>query len=196
MRRHDKYVNKFCAKQVENKQASRFNGFLKHFFGGPQPIQSYLFDRTFVHWWIKDKKTKIVKEVPCTRILPELIPELIQTGATKPGPKRYPNRNTFEAKQSAMNRYYAGLARDLADPYSMKARERTTRRFQPMLHRMDLAKMGHVFFHDPSDIGDKGKGKGKGKRRGTEEFWTGGLVAAGLNVGPYTCRHHHPGPEI
>ena len=178
----------YSAKQVENRQASRFNAFLKHDFGGPQPIQSYLFDRTFVHWWIEDKKTKIVREVQCTRILPELIPELIQTGATKPGPKRYPNRNTFEAKQSAMNRYYAGLARDLADPYSMKARKRTTRRFQPMLHRMDRARMGHLYFHDPSDRGDKGKGKGKGKRRGTEEFWTERLVAAGLYVGPYTSR--------
>ena len=188
MRRHDKYVLKLCAKQVDNRQASRFNAFLKHDFGGPQAIQSFLFDRTFVHWWIKDKKTKIVKEVPCTRILPELIPELIQTGATKPGPKRYPNRHTFEAKQSAMKRYYAGLARDLADPYSIQARARTTRRFQPLLHRMDHVRMGHLYFHDPSDRGDKGKGKGKGKRRGTEEIWTGRLVAAGLNVGPYTCR--------
>ena len=179
----------YSAKQVENRQASRFNAFLKHDFGGPQPIQSYLFDRTYLHWWIEDKKTKIVREVQCTRILPELIPELIQTGATKPGPKRYPNRNTFEAKQSAMNRYFAGVVRDLATPYSIRARARTTRHFQPMLYRMDDARMGRLYFHDPSDSrGDKGKGKGKGKRRRTEEFWIERLVAAGLDVGPYTSR--------
>ena len=185
---------KLCAKQVNNRQSSRFNGFLKHYFGGTQCIQSYLFDRTFVHWWIQDKKDKsIVKEVQCTRILPELI----QTGATKPDNdvKHYPNRKTLEAKKSATKRYYAGLARDLADPYSIQARARTTRRFTSLLHRMNDARMGNLYFHDPSDKGDKGKGKGK--RRGTEEFWTGRLVAVGLNVGPYTCRRrHHPGPEI
>ena len=189
MRRHDKYVLKLCAKQVDNRQASRFNAFLKHDFGGPQAIQSFLFDRTFVHWWIKDKKTKIVKEVPCTRILPELIPELIQTGATKPGPKRYPNRNTFAAKQSAMHRYFKGFVRDLATPYSIQARARTTPHFQHMVNRMNDARMGRLYFHDPSaSRGDKGKGKGKGKRRRTEEFWTERLVAAGLYVGPYTSR--------
>ena len=178
-----------CAKQVDNRQASRYNAWLRNDFGGPHAIQSFLFDRTYLHWWIKDKKTKIVKEVPCTRILPELIPELIQTGATKPGPKRYPNRTTFAAKQSAMHRYFKGFVRDLATPYSISARARTTRHFQPLLYRMDHARMGRLYFHDPSDSrGDKGKGKGKGKRRRTEEFWTERLVAAGLYVGPFTSR--------
>ena len=88
---------KICAKQVDNRQASRFNAFLKHDFGGPQAIQSYLFDRTFVHWWIEDKKTKIVKEVQCTRILPELI----ETGAPKPDHyvKHYPKQKNFVGEE-------------------------------------------------------------------------------------------------
>ena len=123
-----------------------------------------------------------------------MIPELIQTGATKP--KHYPNRKTLEAKKSATKRYYEGLARDLAEPYSIQARARTTHRFTSLLKRMNDARLGNLYFHDPSHKGDKGKGKGKGKEMPTEELWTGKLVVAGLNVGPYTCRHHHPGPEI
>ena len=37
---------KLSSKQVNTRQASRFNGFLKHYFGGTQCIQSYLNDRT------------------------------------------------------------------------------------------------------------------------------------------------------
>ena len=44
---HDKYGLKCSARQVEQRQGSRFNGFLKYYFGGSQCIQSYLKDRTF-----------------------------------------------------------------------------------------------------------------------------------------------------
>ena len=97
---------------------------------------------------------------------------------------------------AARKRYFEGLARDLADPNSEQARARKTRRFAGLLQRMNDAWEGKVYFHDPSHKGDKGKGKGKGKEMPTEELWTERLVAVGLNVGPYTCRHHHPGPEI
>ena len=51
--------------------------------------------------------------------------------------------------------------RDLADPNSAKAQARKTRRFAGLLHRMDDAREGKAYFHDPSHKGDKGKGKGK-----------------------------------
>ena len=46
-RAYDKDVLKVCARQVEQRQGGRFNGFLKYYFGGTQCIQSYLKDRTF-----------------------------------------------------------------------------------------------------------------------------------------------------
>ena len=147
-------------------------------------------DRTFEHWWTKDNE-----EVQCNRILPELDET---KGATKPDSdvKPYPNKKTWWAKKSATKRYFEGLARDLADPNSEQARARKTRRFAGLLQCMNDAWEGKVYFHDPSHKGDKGKGKGKGKEMPTEELWTKRLVAAGLDVGPYTYRHHRPGPEI
>ena len=44
---HDKYGLKCSARQVEQRQGSRFNGFLKYYFGGSQCISSYLKDRIF-----------------------------------------------------------------------------------------------------------------------------------------------------
>ena len=131
-----------CAKQVDNRQASRFNEFLKETFGGRQCIQSYLKDRTFQQW--NDNQ-----EVQCNRVIP------------------------ISAQEQALDK---------------------TRRFTGLLQRMDDARKGKAYFHDPSHKGDKGKGKGKGKEMRIADRWTKGLVAAGLDVGPYTDRRR--GPEI
>ena len=89
--------------------------------------------------------------------------------------------------------YFEGLARDLAGPISAQEQALDkTRRFTGLLQRMDDAREGKAYFHDPSHKGDKGKGKGKQMR--IADRWTKGLVAAGLDVGPYTDRRR--GPEI
>ena len=127
-------------------QIRRFNGFLRKMFGGAQCIQSYLKDRTFQHWWTKDKfgGTQCVQ---CNRILPVLGHGILCKTKPDSDIKRYS--------------YFEGLARDLADPNSAKAQARKTRRFAGLLHRMDDAREGKAYFHDPSHKGDKGKGKGK-----------------------------------
>ena len=164
---------KCSSRQIEQRQTGRFNGFLRDYFGGTQCIQSYLKDRTFQHWW-KDNE-----EVQCNRILPVLGHGILCKTKPDSDIKRYS--------------YFEGLARDLADPNSAKAQARDeTRRFAGLLQRMDDAREGKAYFHDPSHKGDKGKGKGKQMR--IADRWTKGLVAAGLDVGPYTDRRR--GPEI
>ena len=141
MRRHDKYVMKLCAKQVDNRQASRFNEFLKETFGGRQCIQSYLKDRTFQQW--NDNE-----EVQCNRVIPVLGHGILCKTKPNSDIRRYS--------------YFEGLARDLADPISAQEQARDeTRRFTGLLQRMDDAREGKAYFHDPSHKGDKGKGKGK-----------------------------------
>ena len=147
---------KLCAKQVDNRQASRFNEFLKETFGGRQCIQSYLKDRTFQQW--NDNE-----EVQCNRILPVLGHGILCKTKPDSDIKRYSNRKNWWTQAAARRRYFEGLARDLADPNSAKAQARKTRRFAGLLHRMDDARESKAYFHDPSHKGDKGKGKGKGK---------------------------------
>ena len=131
---------KLSSRQIDQRQAGRFNGFLKHYFGGTQCIQSYLKDRIFQQW--NDNE-----EVQCNRILPVLGHGILCKTKPDSDIKRYS--------------YFEGLARDLADPNSAKAQARKTRRFAGLLHRMDDAREGKAYFHDPSHKGDKGKGKGK-----------------------------------
>ena len=56
---------KLSDKEVNNRQASRFNEFLNGTFGGRQCIKSYLKDRTFQQWNDND-------EEQCTRFIPYL----------------------------------------------------------------------------------------------------------------------------
>ena len=134
---------KCSSRQIEQRQTGRFNGFLREIYGGTQCIQSYLKDRTFQHFWLKDNK-----KVQCNRILPVLRHGILCKTKPDSDIKRYS--------------YFEGLARDLADPNSAKAQARDeTRRFTGLLQRMDDAREGKAYFHDPSHKGDKGKGKGK-----------------------------------
>ena len=124
-------------------QRGRFNGFLRQIFGGAQCIRSYLKDRTFQQW--NDNE-----EVQCNRVIPVLGHGILC--------KTMPNSDIGRYS------YFEGLARDLAGPISAQEQARDeTRRFTGLLQRMDDAREGKDYFHDPSHKGDKGKGKGKGK---------------------------------
>jgi hypothetical protein len=190
-RAHDKYVLKMSARQVEQRQGSRFNGFLKYYFGGSQCLKSYLKDR---------------------RCGPRMLP-LMTDGDGEPGEQRkpdskivlYSNTKNWWVAAAARKRYFEGLVRDLQDPDSELAKQRKTWRFAQLLRRMEDARRGRTYFHDPApapepyDKGEgkgssegKGQSKGKDKGKGTiQERWTGQLVAAGLDVGPYTDRRRH-----
>ena len=176
-RAHDKYVLKCSARQVEQRQGSRFNGFMKYYFGGSQCIQGYLRNRTFG---------------------PRMLPLLGEDWANKPDAevKRYSNKKSPHQAYAARKRYFEGLLRDLEDPGSEKAQRRKTRRFSGLLRRMEDARQGRAYFHDPAQPSgkDKGESKGKGQGKGkvsTTERCTAALVAAGLDVGPYTDRRRH-----
>ena len=171
-RAHDKYVLKMSARQVEQRQGSRFNGFLKYYFGGSQCLKLYLKNRSFG-----------------TRILPQLIGDHAGDPGVQHKPdsevKRYTNTRNWWVAAKARKRYFENLVRDLQDPDSESAKQRKTRRFAQLLLRMDEARRGRRFFHNPPQ-----KGMGKG-RETVSERWTGQLVAAGLDVGPYTDRRRH-----
>ena len=111
--------------------------------------------------------------------------------------KRCTNRQNPRRAALARKHYFEGLVCDLNDPYSEQAKRRKTHRFVGMLQRMHDAREGTAFFHDPPSHGrghgtkGEGKGQGKGQDKGqvrTQERWTAGLVAAGLDVGPWTDR--------
>ena len=172
-RAHDKYVLKCSHRQVEQRQSSRFNGFLKYYFGGSQCLQSYLKDRTFG---------------------PRVLPALREDLGKKPDEQvvLYSNKKSARVAGAARVRYFEGLARDLADPTSDKAKQRKTLRFTGLLQRMEHARQGRVYFHDPAPQ-DKGKDKGKGKGPSIQERWTGQLVSAGLDVGAFTDRRQPQG---
>ena len=197
-RAHEKYKLKFSARHIDQRQGSRFTGFLKHYFGGTQCIQSYLKDRTFLHWYSKKKG-----HVDCTRILPALSEEDQAKAATKKPDdeiKRYSNKRSAKVQAKARRRYFEGLARDLANPNSRQAKARTTKRFTGLLTRMENARACRAYFHDPQPQRPqrpqspcaKSKGTSKGSQQiSTTERWTSRLVAAGLDVGPYTDRLQH-----
>ena len=104
--------------------------------------------------------------------------------------KRYSNIKSAKVAAKARRRYFEGLVKDLQDPESEKAKQRQTHRFEALLCRMDAARQGRTYFHDPApEPSGKGKSSGKGKGKVTiQERWTVGLVVAGLDVGPYTDR--------
>ena len=132
---------KCSSRQIEQRQTGRFNGFLTEIYGGTQCIQSYLKDRTFQQW--NDNE-----EVQCNRVIPVLGHGILC--------KTNPNSDIGRYS------YFEGLARDLAGPISAQEQALDkTRRFTGLLQRMDDAREGKAYFHDPSHKGDKGKGKGK-----------------------------------
>ena len=125
-RAHDTYLLKCSARQVEQRQGGRFNGFLTYYFGGTQCIQSYLKGRTFGK-----------RMLPPLRDLPPRKPD--------EEVKRCTNRQNPRRAALARKHYFEGLVCDLNDPYSEQAKRRKTHRFVGMLQRMHDAREGTAF---------------------------------------------------
>lgn len=181
-RQHDKYVLKLSARQIKQRQDSRFNGLMKHNFGGAKCLQAYLQDGTFV-----DRK------LPPLVDMPERDEILVS---------RYTNKRNVRRQALSKRKYYEGLVADLADPSSERAQKRTTLRFSKIQKAMEKARLGERFFYepswkqqegaesagaqgsagsdavDPANAGDKGQGKGKL----AQQYIHYGLLQAGLEV--------------
>ena len=149
-----------CARQVDQRQGSRYSAYMVRTFGGQNCL---------MHFFLTGSWTD--------RRLPKHLDPEANSDRTRRFPiKIYPNRTTTQSK-NARARYYKNVKNDLEDPHSVSAQGRYSKRYARMQIRAERARKGEVIFHNEL---------AKGGDKDIEMRWTGGLVKAGLDVGPCT----------
>jgi hypothetical protein len=186
---HDKYDLKYSARQVSQRQDSRFNGLIKHNFGGIKCLQAYLQDGTYG---------------------PRMLPPLVSQPPRDEEVKRYANKRNPKQQKQSKRKYYENLVQDLTDPTSEEAQKRTSRRFAQIQKAMEDARQGRRWFYVPprtpqeEEAGQgsagisaagptsaKGSSKGKGTKS-VEQRMHWNLLQAGLVV----CNPMPPPPPL
>ena len=129
LRTHDKYKSELSSRQVNQRQVSRFNGYLKRHFAGAKNLKSYLKDGTH-----KDR----------------MLPPLDDNMPEKTEVARYTNTKGKKKEFLVRRReqYFNRLAWDLAHPNDESAKQRTTKRFARILQRMEAARSGKRYFYE------------------------------------------------
>ena len=155
-RSEDRERWRMCARQVDQRQGSRYNAYMVRTFGGQNCLKRFFLTRSWTD-----------------RRLPKHLEPEASTHRTRRVPIKMNTNRNRKQQADARTRYFQNVKNDIEYPHSVSAQGRYSKYYARMQIRADRARKGEAFFHDKG--GDK-----------IEVHWTGGLVKVGLNVGPCT----------